>query len=66
MKGKFRVFRNGKIEAYSDYNDIPQSFSHLIQCEFNTPEPPHTEEEHELIESFGPKLQELLGRQDGN
>lgn len=66
MKGKFKIFRNGKVEAYADFNDIPQSFNHLIQCEFDIPEPPHTEEEHELIESFKPKMQELLGRQNGN
>ena len=66
MKGKFKIFKNGKVEAYTDFNDIPQSFNHLIQCEFDIPKGPHTEEEHELIESFRPKMQELLGRQNGN
>ena len=66
MKGKFKIFKNGKVEAYTDFNDIPQSFNHLIQCEFDIPKEPHTEEEHELIESFRPKMQELLGRQNGD
>ena len=63
MTGKFKIFRNGKVESYTNYNEIPETFEHVIQCEFDVPEPPHTEEEHELMHSFQHLLKDLVKRE---
>ena len=67
MKGKFKVLIGSEVKRYSDYDDIPAEIDEVICCEFNYPEPPHTEKQHEEIDSFVPKLNKLLERsKNGN
>lgn len=63
VKGKYIVLINGNLKEYSNYNDIPMSFDNLIKCDFEYPEGPHTEEEHELIGKFNGLLQDLMKRE---
>jgi len=63
MNGKFIILQNDKILEYDNYNDIPKSFDNLISYLPEWPEPPHTEEEHKLIETFNQKLKELMKRE---
>lgn len=60
MAHKFVVKRNGILETYTEYNDIPNDFDHVISFEPEVPEPPHTEEQHEELESWNNKLQALM------
>jgi hypothetical protein len=67
MKGKFKVLIGSEVKRYSDYDDIPAQIDEVIRCEFDYPDPPHTDEQHEEIHSFIPKLNELLERsKNGN
>lgn len=63
LKGRFVILLDGKLTYYSDYDSIPESFDNLIQCEFEYPEGPHTEEEHAEMEKYNDLLQELMKRE---
>lgn len=63
MKGKFKILNGGNVIEYNDYNDIPVIFDNLISFKPYCPEPPHTEEDHALIETFNDKLKELMKRE---
>ena len=60
---KFVIKRNGVLETYNKYNDIPLDFDHVIQFEPEIPEGPHTEEQHEEIEQWNDKLKQLMKRE---
>ena len=63
MRGKFKVLNGGKVLEYDDYDDIPAKFDNLISYLPDWPEPPHTEEEHALVETFNDKLKQLMKRE---
>ena len=50
---------------FHDWNDIPMEFDNLIRFEPDIIPDPHTEEEHEIMESYNNKLQELMKRERG-
>jgi len=64
--GEFVIKRNKKLERYNKFDDIPNSFEHLISFKPDYPEPPHTEEQHEEMSTYQSKLKELLNRASGN
>ena len=66
LTGEFIIRINGLIKTYNNFDDIPNSFEHVISFKPDYPEGPHTEEEHNHMESFNGKLQELLSRASGN
>ena len=58
------VFRiDGKLVTVHNWDDVPEQFDHVIKFAPEVPEPPHTEEQHEEIESWNSKLQELIERE---
>jgi len=63
MKGEFIVLSGGVTHTYTDYNDIPNSFDNLIKFEPEYPEPPHTQEQHDVMDTYNDKLQELMRRE---
>ena len=63
MKGEYVVKINGDLITYDDYDDIPNTFDHVISFDSDWPEPPHTVEDHELMEVFNDKLQALMERE---
>ena len=63
MKGIFEVRINHETKRYTDFDQIPKEFDNLIRFEPEYPESPHSEEDHELIDSFGDKLLELMLRE---
>ena len=60
MAHEFVVKRNGVLETYTQYEDIPNEFDHIIKFLPEIPPEPHTEEQHEEIESWNEKLQALM------
>ena len=66
LVGEFVIKRNKKLERYDKFDDIPNSFEHLISFKPDYPQPPHTEEQHEEISTYQSKLKELLSRASGN
>lgn len=60
MPHEFVIKRNGVLETYHKYEDIPLDFDHVIKFSVEIPPGPHTEEEHEEIELWNDKLQRLM------
>ena len=52
--------RNGALETYTDFNSIPQDFDHVIEFLPEIPPGPHTDAEHEEIEQWNDRLQQLM------
>lgn len=63
MKGIFLIKDNNKLFEFSDSEDIPEEFDHLIRFELDYPEGPHTKEEHDLINTYNDIFQEFLKRE---
>lgn len=60
MAHEFVVLRNGLLETYDKYEDIPENFQHVIKFLPEIPSEPHTHEQHEEIEAWNDKLQKLM------
>jgi hypothetical protein len=60
MAHEFVVKRNGVLETYVNYDDIPTDFDHVIKFLPEIPPEPHTEEQHEEIEKWPARLQKLM------
>lgn len=63
---KFVIKRNGILETYTQYDDIPLDFDYVIEFVPSIPEGPHTDEQHEEIEQWNEKLKELMKREKAN
>jgi len=63
MNGVYKIKLNGDIATYNKFSDIPAQFGAVISYIPEHPQPPHSDEEHDLIHSFQDKLQELLQRE---
>jgi hypothetical protein len=63
MKGVFELLVNGKLETYHSYEDIPEVFDNVIKFLPDIPPPPHSEEQHEGIELWNKRLQELIEKE---
>ena len=62
MIGEYTVKIGDKIFEYTNVNDIPEKFDHLIKFVPTVPPEPHSEEEHKLINSFMIKFKEIQKR----
>jgi hypothetical protein len=62
MAHEFVVKRNGQLETYTEYDDIPNDIDTVINFLPEIPEPPHTHEQHEEIDKWNGRLQELMKR----
>ena len=52
--------RSGRLETYTEFEAIPQDFEHVIEFRPEIPPGPHTDQQHEEIEQWNDKLQELM------
>lgn len=59
---EFVIVRNGKLETYTRYEDIPETFAYLVKFAPYVPRGPHTPEQHAEIAEWAKKFQELLKR----
>jgi len=62
MIGEYTVKIGNKLFDYTNVDDIPKEFDHLIKFLPTLPPEPHTPEEHDLIDSFMPKMREIQKR----
>ena len=60
MKGEFIIKMGEELITYTDYNDIPNTFDHVIKFNPDWPPAPHTQEDHDFMETFNDKLQALM------
>ncbi len=63
MAHEFVLLVNGKLETYHNYDDIPNVFDNVIKFFPEIPDGPHTEEQHEEIDSWNFKFQQLMERE---
>ena len=63
MAHQFAILIDGKVQVFSKYDDIPETFENVIRFEPEVPPEPHTEEQHHEIEQWNDKLQQLLKRE---
>lgn len=54
---------NGELNTYTEYEDIPETFDHVIEFSPEVPPPPHTEEQHEEIDKWNFRLQALMEKE---
>jgi hypothetical protein len=60
MKGEFVFMVDGKLVTVHDYREIPKKFQHVIKFLPDIPPPPHSEEQHALIDEWHERLKELI------
>jgi hypothetical protein len=63
MSHEFVILVNGKLITYTKYEDIPDVFDNLIKFKPKQLDMPHTHEEHEEMDSWNQKLQNLMERE---
>ena len=63
MKGEFTVRIGNDIITYNDLNNIPLEFDNVIAFLPDYPPEPHTDEDHEYLETFVLVLDELMKRE---
>jgi hypothetical protein len=63
MPHEFVVLIGKELKTYTRYEDIPEEFDNVIRFIPEVPEPPHTQEQHEEIESWNKKLQLLMEKE---
>jgi hypothetical protein len=63
MSHEFVILVNGKLITYTKYEDIPDVFDNLIKFKPKQLDMPHTHEEHEEMNSWNQKLQNLMERE---
>jgi len=63
MAHKFVIKNNNILTEYTRFEDIPESFDHVIQFLPEISEGPHTHDEHDEIAEWNDKLKELMKRE---
>lgn len=63
MSHEFVVLIGKELKTYTRYEDIPEEFDNVIKFMPEVPEPPHTQEQHEEVESWNKKLQILMEKE---
>lgn len=60
---KFVILLNGELKTYTNYQSIPDSFDNLIEFSPEIPAGPHDESQHDEIDQWNSRLQELMKRE---
>lgn len=60
MAHRFVVMINGALHTYDQYESIPDEFDHVIDFSPEIPPGPHSEQQHQEIESWVPRFQRLM------
>ena len=65
---EFQFLIDGKLVTYDRYEDIPETFDHVIKFLPDNPEPEgedgyHTEEQHEAMSVWNGRLQKLMEKE---
>ena len=63
MIGEYTVKIGNKLFNYTNVNDIPEEFDHLIKFVPIEPPEPHTQADHDYINTFPIKFSEIFKRE---
>jgi hypothetical protein len=61
---KFVIMINGVLHTYTEYNDIPENFDHVIEFIPEISDGPHTDDEHDEISKWNERLQLLIAKEN--
>jgi len=63
MRHKFVILVDGELKTYHNFEDIPSSFENVIEFRPHVPEGPHSDSDHNIINTWNEKLQQLIKRE---
>lgn len=63
MPHRFVVRVGAELHSFERYEDIPLEFDHLIEFLPEIPPEPHTPQQHEEIESWISRFEQLMERE---
>lgn len=63
MAHKFDVIVNGELKTYTEFEHIPLIIDHVVGFFPEIPPPPHTEADHDIIDQWPVKFNELMERE---
>ena len=61
--GVFKILIGNDLHTYTNYDEIPKTFTNLISFKLDYSSKPHTEEEHTMIEEKANLIHELMTRE---
>lgn len=63
MPHRFVVMIQGQLCEFTDFDDIPSEIDNVIEFAPEIPPPPHTDAQHDEIEAWGKRFDELMERE---
>ena len=60
---EFQFLIDGKLVTYDRYEDIPETFDHVIKFIPDIPPEPHTEDEHAEMALWNIRFQQLMEKE---
>ena len=60
MGHRFVIMQNDKLYEYTEYEQIPDNFDHVIEFAPEIPPGPHTDQDHEEIDQWAVKFERLM------
>ncbi len=60
IKGEFVIRIGDQLLTYHDYDQIPKEFDHVISFKPTVPPSPHSQHEHDEIDSWHDLFQKLM------
>jgi hypothetical protein len=60
MGHRFVIMRDEKLYEYTEYEQIPDDFDHVIEFAPEAPPGPHTDQDHEEIDQWYSKFERLM------
>ena len=63
MAHEFVILVNGELKTYDNYEDVPDDFENVIKFLPEIPDGPHTHEQHEEIELWNKRFQQLMEKE---
>lgn len=63
MPHRFVVRIGSLFHTFEHYEDIPEDFDYLIEFCPEIPPAPHTDQQHEEIEAWQPRFEQLMERE---
>jgi hypothetical protein len=60
MGHRFVIMQNDMLYEYTEYEQIPNKFDHVIEFAPEIPPGPHTDQDHEEIDQWQVKFERLM------
>lgn len=61
---EFVIMVEGELKTYSNFDDIPEIFDHVIKFIPEIPDGPHSDEQHEALDQWNDRLAALIAKEN--